>query len=603
MKLDKNVREILSDPAYWSSISKPSLITYLTYLSQTTKDSLSKDKIQSQYISELTTIKRSYEEMSEQHEIIEEALASFANEKTSEDVKNFWEDKYLDQKLCTLEKKTKIIEAEGVMNFLQTGNERLNDASKMVHKSHLNFLERKEAKYYEQKENDANKDESATCSQNYERKRRNADDNSQDEYTTPKRRALADDKSYTPCGTDDSYASDESDDGSDEECGSKLIVEEISFDEFIDQEDKPFIFKAKNISSLFKSYRCEALTKSRKSGLSVTQDYREILSISHILLLQVDDYSDMQIKTFSRDTLEDLRKDIRARIFGKEKISKEFKSTFQEYVETVLDDEDCGLDKLWKLIIESYPKTFDKTEENALFLKMQLLFQKLASNLSVRTLKEKISEGTLVANFISPILRIFLHNASVHPTTWPNTASTSAKIRKLANSDPSRAKQPDMIGKVVHNGKFAFELMFGEVTGEGRNNTEKKNIIDLIRLGMFMKDSIDLTLHKANVNCVLFGWQSIVLKWTGYIMVLIAPGVYLMVEAGNIELPKSFDTCSMFFNGLDTLRTFQVAYERTVKEVLSAMNKSREKSDDDKLKQWCRSTLGTPAFKKIIFFK
>jgi len=51
--------------------------------------------------------------------------------------------------------------------------------------------------------------------------------------------------------------------------------------------------------------------------------------------------------------------------------------------------------------------------------------------------------------------------------------------------------------------------MFGEVTGEGRNNTEKKNIIDLIRLGMFMKDSIDLTLHKANVNCVLFGWQCI----------------------------------------------------------------------------------------------
>ncbi|CAG8781601.1 12749_t:CDS:1, partial [Rhizophagus irregularis] len=38
-----------------------------------------------------------------------------------------------------------------------------------------------------------------------------------------------------------------------------------------------------------------------------------------------------------------------------------------------------------------------------------------ASNLSMCTLKEKVSEGTLVANFISPILRIFLHNASVHP--------------------------------------------------------------------------------------------------------------------------------------------------------------------------------------------
>jgi len=32
------------------------------------------------------------------------------------------------------------------VNFLQTGNERLNDTSKMVHKSQLNFLERNEAK-------------------------------------------------------------------------------------------------------------------------------------------------------------------------------------------------------------------------------------------------------------------------------------------------------------------------------------------------------------------------------------------------------------------------------------------------------------------------
>ncbi|CAG8786893.1 2547_t:CDS:2, partial [Racocetra fulgida] len=57
---------------------------------------------------------------------------------------------------------------------------------------------------------------------------------------------------------------------------------------------------------------------------------------------------------------------------------------------------------------------------------------------------------------------------------------TSAKARKLAAGEPSRAKQPDMIGKIAVNGKFAYEAMFGEVTGEGKNNTEKKNLIDLI---------------------------------------------------------------------------------------------------------------------------
>ena len=41
-------------------------------------------------------------------------------------------------------------------------------------------------------------------------------------------------------------------------------------------------------------------------------------------------------------------------------------------------------------------------------------------------------------------------------------------------------------------------------------------------------------------------------------MVLVAPGIYVMIEVGNVDLPKSFDTCATFLSGLDTLRTFQV---------------------------------------------
>ncbi|CAG8478033.1 5627_t:CDS:10 [Paraglomus brasilianum] len=339
------------------------------------------------------------------------------------------------------------------------------------------------------------------------------------------------------------YVSDDSD-GSDEDCEPipKLNIDEIGFDEFIDQGDE-------------------------------------------------------LIKKFSRDTLEDLRKNIKSTVLEKKKIPRNLKSIFQEYVEIALDD-DYGLDELRKSIIESYSKKFDDAEENELFLRMQLLFQQLAVNLPVRQLKEKTSEGTLVANFISPILRMFFHNASCHATVWPNTASASAKVRKMANNDPSRAKQPDMIGEVIHNGKFAYELMFGEVTGDGNNN-DKKNIIDLIRIGIFMKDSLDLILQKTNVNSVLFGWQCIVFRWTGYFMVLVAPGIYVMIEVGNVDLPKSFDTCATFLSGLDTLRTFQMAYERIAKEVLSAINKDQE-SESAKSKQWNRPTLSTPAFKKII---
>ena len=134
-----------------------------------------------------------------------------------------------------------------------------------------------------------------------------------------------------------------------------------------------------------------------------------------------------------------------------------------------------------------------------------LLFR--ANNIPVLPLNEKISEGTLVSNLISSVLRAFFHDTAIHPTIWPNTASASAKIRNFANNNPSRAKQPDMIGKVVNNSRFFCEAMFGEVTGEC-NNTEKKNAIDLIRLGVFMKDALDDVFQKASVKCV-FSWQAV----------------------------------------------------------------------------------------------
>jgi len=85
----------------------------------------------------------------------------------------------------------------------------------------------------------------------------------------------------------------------------------------------------------------------------------------------------------------------------------------------------------------------------------------------------------------------------------------SSKVRKLANSDPSRVKQPDMIGNVVNNNKSKYEMMFGEITGEGKNNNIKKNNLDLIRLGIFMKDAFDVLIKKTGNDYTIFAWQTI----------------------------------------------------------------------------------------------
>ncbi|CAG8521994.1 12803_t:CDS:2 [Acaulospora colombiana] len=145
----------------------------------------------------------------------------------------------------------------------------------------------------------------------------------------PKRRANTDDKSCTSsAGTsDEMYKSvdDESEDSeeSDEEDELRLDVEEIGFEEYIDQGNEP------------------------------------------------------AIKTFSRETLEDLRKDIKPKLIGKEKVSRDIKSILQDYIEVALDDNDGGLHELRETITESFSKEFNSTAEKEFLRRMKFLFEHL----------------------------------------------------------------------------------------------------------------------------------------------------------------------------------------------------------------------------------
>ncbi|CAI2191868.1 2072_t:CDS:10, partial [Funneliformis geosporum] len=363
-----------------------------------------------------------------------------------------------------------------------------------------------------------------------------------------------------------------------------------------DTNDNP----GENISELFISYRSKVLQMAQATGLSIATDYREILSLSHILLLQADNFSDLQVQEFSRDTLERLQKSTRNAYAKKTKVAPSVKAVFRGYIETILD-EDLGLKEAKKAVIRTFAKSFEDPADQEKFDRMQIVFLQLMENIPISPLNDLISEGTLTVNIISPILRSFFHDATIHPTTWPNTASMSAKARKLANLDPSRAKQPDMVGKIVNNKKSKYEFMFGEITGEGKNNNMKKNNLDLIRLGIFMKDALDLLIKNTRKDHMVFAWQAIVTLWTGYVMVLTASGLYIMIDIGQIDLPKSFQNCGQFIDNIDKLFTFTEKYKYEVQMLRDDINKKKKDADIPvEIINWCRATLGTPQFKEII---
>ncbi|CAG8461059.1 7382_t:CDS:10 [Acaulospora morrowiae] len=392
----------------------------------------------------------------------------------------------------------------------------------------------------------------------------------------------------------DEYVSDDDDDQE-----RVFLNDSDAFDE--NGDDNPYMFQEKNISALFTSYRSRAWQMARESGLSI-EDYHEILSLSHILLLQADNFSDLQIKQFSRDTLVDFHKHMRNTCIVKTKVAQGVKTIFRECIEIALD-EALGLKEAEKAVEQSFTKSFDclidrKSLKGCAGYNTFIYLR--TKNIPVKLLKDLLSEGTLTVNIISPILRSFFHDSSIHPAIWPNTASMSAKVRKLANLDPSRAKQPDMIGNVVNNNKSKYEMMFCEITGDGKNNNKKKNNIDLIRLGIFMKDALDLLIKKTGKNHTTFAWQTIVTIWTGYIMVLTASGLYIMFDIGETKLPESIQTCGQFIDGIDNLFTFTEKYEYEVQRLRDDINKKEENIDIPvEIINQLRATLGTQ-FKEII---
>ena len=78
----------------------------------------------------------------------------------------------------------------------------------------------------------------------------------------------------------------------------------------------------------------------------------------------------------------------------------------------------------------------------------------------------------------------------------------------------------------------------------------------------FSRGKALVTIYCYLYNCLILFvaklFMFVVTSWTGYIMVLVAPGLYIMIDVGHTELPKSFQTCGQFINGIDNLFTFAV---------------------------------------------
>ncbi|CAG8619787.1 7407_t:CDS:10, partial [Funneliformis caledonium] len=128
---------------------------------------------------------------------------------------------------------------------------------------------------------------------------------------------------------------------------------------------------------------------------------------------------------------------------------------------------------------------------------------------------------------------------------WPNKALNESKSRKYKG----QTKQPDFVVSIIHQLQTDSVIFVGEVSPPSQRNNVYKNCKDLIRLGVFMKDCVDLAIDKStDIN--VFGFHCVDYIIDFYITELIQ-GTYFMVHIGQVSVPASIKEMPSFVDELE----------------------------------------------------
>ncbi|RGB24887.1 hypothetical protein C1646_632597, partial [Rhizophagus diaphanus] len=188
--------------------------------------------------------------------------------------------------------------------------------------------------------------------------------------------------------------------------------------------------------------------------------------------------------------------------------------------------------------------------------------------------KSSVGEVELCTTYIDPILcTLFMDPDRGVFLRW------QSKSRKKKG----RAKQPDATISEIN------QLSWGSSRGHGEAKVqkEKNNLCllctDLIRIAVYNKDAIDFY----NMKCML-GFQVVGQHITFYLTTLLYDALYVMAEAGHVNVLMSLEQVPAYLGSLDTLLIISNAFWDNC--IVSIENKRPSR----------RSTLDSPSFKEII---
>ncbi|KAF9325122.1 hypothetical protein BG006_011377 [Podila minutissima] len=154
-------------------------------------------------------------------------------------------------------------------------------------------------------------------------------------------------------------------------------------------------------------------------------------------------------------------------------------------------------------------------------------------------------------------------------------------VDKTTVSGKSRAgtkskREPDLVLELKdQSNKTVCELGIGEGTSHAHRNYRKKNAKDLARIGLGLKDALDLIQDKYGVdNATLVGYQVIAQTMSIY-LIRRCGNIYVMVHAHDVLIPDSLKELATI--GAEYKIWFELALtvESGIKPVLNAAAKGK----------------------------
>jgi hypothetical protein len=219
----------------------------------------------------------------------------------------------------------------------------------------------------------------------------------------------------------------------------------------------------------------------------------------------------------------------------------------------------------------------------------------LIRSLPFDKIRNEPSELTLITNYLDRIMKEAFHDPDKCIVQWPNTALTESKIRKF---DGSRTKQTDFVVSMNYQSRATNVIYVGEVTGPSEKNNVYKNCLDLVRIGIFMKDCNDSAILQG-AEIKILGFQCIAYSVDFYVLDLNGEGLYTMNHIAQISIPETIKGLFTFIDELHILLSIRDILVRSY-DVLIDQLQNPGLTPPELKSSFKRKTLDTPEFKRLV---